>query len=76
MRKSEIWEIQSTYREMTEWVRKQRNCFACDFKHSEKCKLCPPPQRLMDILALLSFANEELKKQGYRLPTEKSRESR
>lgn len=75
MRKSKLWEIQSTYREMTEWVRSQRNCFSCDYKHTERCKHCPPPQRLADILALLSFANEELKNQGYRLPTESNRKN-
>lgn len=73
MKKSEISEIRSTYREMTEWVRSQRNCFACDEKHTERCKKCPPPQKLKDILCLLSIANKVLKNNGYRLPTEENR---
>lgn len=73
MKMSEIREIKTTYREMTEFIRSQRNCFACDEKHTERCKKCPPPQKLKDILCLLSLANQVLKKNGYRLPTDEQR---
>lgn len=73
MKMSEIREIKTTYREMTEFIRSQRNCFACDEKHTKRCKKCPPPQKLKDILALLSLANQVLKKNGYRLPTDEQR---
>ncbi len=70
LKKSNVFEITTPYRDMTEWVRAQRNCFACDYKHSDRCKNCPPPKKLADILALLSLANQILKKNGYRLPTD------
>lgn len=70
MKKSELMEIKSTYREMTEWVRNQRNCYSCDYKHTERCHHCPPPERIKDILCLLSIANKTIKRNGYRLPTD------